>query len=582
MKNFKNRAIAFLLAFAMVATTMFSDVSMISADDTVVTSTEEAVASNEEAAPAAAATEEAAPSNEEAAPTETTEEAAPAATTEEAAQAETTDEAAPVTTTEATAPVTTTETTPAATETPAVTETPAAAPAETPAAATYTQAVSGSSSYNGVTVTVNAPVGAFQDGTTLAITPIESSSVNSAVAGAMGEDFSGAVAFDITFTCNGVEVQPVPGYNVDVNFTVTPASSIVDSSAETQDIKVFHLESEGSAAQQINAVTDVPVDATALVDSAANSFSIYVVAASGIPYTTTYEFYNDTNIIDADTQIVKNGDTLNRPASPEAAGKDFNGWYTADGVEFTGFGAVSSISATTTVKLYAHFGVGNYIYFMSGSGDDAEVLYTERVENGNNVDLTAHSAPVDTDHAFIGWNTSKNSSTALSTLSMGTTNITLYPVIKAAHWITYHTNGGTAVNPVYVLSGDPTVKPADPIRAGYTFGGWYSDEGLTTGYTFGTPLSSSIDLYAKWNADSTTIKVIYWQETLTPGQYNYVETSQVSVTTGTTVSASTYGTVKNYNYFHFDEAASDSNVKVKGDGTTVVNVKYAGYFKVNA
>jgi hypothetical protein len=33
MKNFKNRAIAFLLAFAMVATTMFSDVSMISADD---------------------------------------------------------------------------------------------------------------------------------------------------------------------------------------------------------------------------------------------------------------------------------------------------------------------------------------------------------------------------------------------------------------------------------------------------------------------------------------------------------------------------------------------------------------------
>jgi uncharacterized repeat protein (TIGR02543 family) len=37
MKNFKNRAIAFLLAFAMVATTMFSDVSMISADDGAVT-----------------------------------------------------------------------------------------------------------------------------------------------------------------------------------------------------------------------------------------------------------------------------------------------------------------------------------------------------------------------------------------------------------------------------------------------------------------------------------------------------------------------------------------------------------------
>jgi len=603
MKNFKNRAIAFLLAFAMVATTMFSDVSMISADDTVVTSTEEAVASNEEAAPAAAATEDAAPSNEEAAPTETTGEATPVTTTEEAAQAETTqtettDEAAPVTTTDEAAPVTTTETTPAATtettpaattettpaatETPAVTETPAAAPTETPAAATYTQAVSGSSSYNGVTVTVNAPVGAFQDGTTLAITPIESSSVNSAVAGAMGEDFSGAVAFDITFFCNGVEVQPVPGYNVDVNFTVTPASSIVDSSAETQDIKVFHLESEGSAAQQINAVTDVPVDATALVDSAANSFSIYVVATT-TKARATYKFYNGST--EVGSQVVKAGDTVILPTSPSEEGAVFTGWYdTADGTDGKLISTtVSNVTAGTTYKWYAHFETAHYVYYKESAAANARTLFSEKVIAGSEVPLDK-TFEVKTDKALIGWSTDPNATEALTEYTMGTSDVNLYPVIKEAHWLTFNSEGGTSVDPVSVINGSAPVKPSDPTKTGYSFGGWYTDESCSDSNAFNweSTLTENTILYAKWTPATANYTVVYWQESLTPGadgsiQYDYISSSSQSGTTGSNANISTFETaVYGFHYASYatNNTSDTTALTIAADGTTVINLYY--------
>jgi uncharacterized repeat protein (TIGR02543 family) len=605
MKNFKNRAIAFLLAFAMVATTMFSDVSMISADDTVVTSTEEAVASNEDTAPAAAATDEAAPSNEEAAPTETTdvaapaettgeatqaettEEAAQAATTEEAApaettQTETTDEAAPVTTTEATAPVTTTETTPAATETPAVTETPAAAPAETPAAATYTQAVSGSSSYNGVTVTVNAPVGAFQDGTTLAITPIESSSVNNTVAGAMGENFSGAVAFDITFSYNGVEVQPAAGYNVDVNFTVTPASSIVDSSAETQDIKVFHLESEGSAAQQINAVTDVPVDATALVDSAANSFSIYVVATT-TKARATYNFYNGNT--EVGSQVVKAGDTVILPTSPSEEGAVFTGWYdTADGTNGNLISTtVSNVTAGTTYNWYAHFETAHYVYYKESAAADARTLFSEKVIAGSEVPLDK-TFEVKTDKALIGWSTDPNATEALTEYTMGTSDVNLYPVIKEAHWLTFNSEGGTSVDPVSVINGSAPVKPSDPTKTGYSFGGWYTDESCSDANAFNweSTLTENTILYAKWTPATANYTVVYWQESLTPGadgsiQYDYISSSSQSGTTGSNADISTFETaVYGFHYASYatNNTSDTTALTIAADGTTVINLYY--------
>ena len=68
--------------------------------------------------------------------------------------------------------------------------------------------------------------------------------------------------------------------------------------------------------------------------------------------TVTYTFYVDGEVYN--TQTLKDGETLTAPADPEADGKIFDGWYTAetDGEKFTAFG-VQTVTETKTVDLYA-------------------------------------------------------------------------------------------------------------------------------------------------------------------------------------------------------------------------------------
>lgn len=66
----------------------------------------------------------------------------------------------------------------------------------------------------------------------------------------------------------------------------------------------------------------------------------------------TYTFYVNGEVYNI--QTLKDGETLTAPADPEADGKTFDGWYTAetDGEKFTAFG-VQTVTETKTVDLYA-------------------------------------------------------------------------------------------------------------------------------------------------------------------------------------------------------------------------------------
>lgn len=71
--------------------------------------------------------------------------------------------------------------------------------------------------------------------------------------------------------------------------------------------------------------------------------------------------------------------------------------------------------------------------------------------------------------------------------------------------VSFETNGGSAVATQSIESGKIAVKPADPSRTGYSFGGWYTDNSFGTAYDFGKAVTSDITLYAKWeNIPDTT------------------------------------------------------------------------------
>ena len=67
--------------------------------------------------------------------------------------------------------------------------------------------------------------------------------------------------------------------------------------------------------------------------------------------------------------------------------------------------------------------------------------------------------------------------------------------------VSFETGEGSKVDFQTTADGK-LVKPADPTREGYTFGGWYTDEACTQAYDFSTPVTADMTLYAKWTKNA--------------------------------------------------------------------------------
>ena len=82
---------------------------------------------------------------------------------------------------------------------------------------------------------------------------------------------------------------------------------------------------------------------------------------------------------------------------------------------------------------------------------------------------------------------------------------TLFKLGAVESWtVSFNSNGGSACDTKFVATADgKLVKPADPTREGYTFGGWYTDEACTQAYDFSTPVAADLTLYAKWTKNAT-------------------------------------------------------------------------------
>lgn len=70
---------------------------------------------------------------------------------------------------------------------------------------------------------------------------------------------------------------------------------------------------------------------------------------------------------------------------------------------------------------------------------------------------------------------------------------------KVNYNVTFDTDGGSAVSTAVVWNGRTLAKPADPVKDGYHFIGWYTDPSHKTLFAFGAmPIVENITLYACW------------------------------------------------------------------------------------
>ncbi|MBR0163525.1 MAG: InlB B-repeat-containing protein [Lachnospiraceae bacterium] len=87
-----------------------------------------------------------------------------------------------------------------------------------------------------------------------------------------------------------------------------------------------------------------------------------------------------------------------------------------------------------------------------------------------------------------------------------TNSFSLYTLVYTTvdtYTVTFNSNGGTAVMDAIVQQGATITAPTAPTKTGFTFGGWYTDAGLTTEWDRTQPINGNMTLYASWTQAAT-------------------------------------------------------------------------------
>ncbi len=304
-------------------------------------------------------------------------------------------------------------------------------------------------------------------------------------------------------------------------------------------------------------LTFVPVSVFAEDLQQDNSISVLSITPDEGTYY-TYVFTVDGKEIDR--QIVKNGDTLLEPQVPAQDGKVFTGWSP----EVT-FGLVSGLTGENkTIEVKAQFADGYHVYFKDNTG---RIIATKTGTTGEEITFGNVSFAVGTDEAITGWYEDAGRTKKVDSVTINGADITLYAKVEKGYWLTFESNGGSYVAPAFYANGTIAAAPDEPAKSGYTFAGWYTDEGLTMAANFGS-ITESDTLYAKWTEDTnTSYTVIHWLENADDDGYSYKESETKTGATGGTTRA----TANSYTGF---TAQTITQETIKGDGSTIVSVKY--------
>ena len=397
-----------------------------------------------------------------------------------------------------------------------------------------------------VTVHVTAAEGVLPNGAQLIVKRVTRKAILNAVEETVTEkdkEVDSAIALDITIVnADGIEIQPNGIVNV----------SFENVAVGGEEVNVYHVTDDAST------VTEV---ATNTQSFDANHFSIYVITGEKKVELTTFNFVaNEQNV---STQIVKTGDTLITPTAPDIAGKAFVEWQ-ENGSKFDGFG-VQTITKTEARTITAKYEDALYVYFYNPEG--TQIMRTEKVADHNGHDYSHVSYDVDATHKLVGWAADQNGTTNIAkniTVPEGSTSVNVYAIIKEGYWVTFDSDGGSAIDSQFVFDKISLNDQTTPTKPGYTFDGWYNgSDKVENGSAVTTPMT----LKAHWKATKVSYTVIHWWENADDDGYSFHESENKTGLTGTEANA----TAKSYEGF---TAQPVTKKAIKGDGSTIVSVYY--------
>lgn len=182
--------------------------------------------------------------------------------------------------------------------------------------------------------------------------------------------------------------------------------------------------------------------------------------------------------------------------------------------------------------------------------------------NGTTVTATPTAATAQYTYTFSSWSNVPGNVTAdVSNIqAVFTRTVNTYNV-------TFNANGhGTAPSAITNVEYNSTISaPAAPSETGWTFGGWYKEEGCTNAWNFGTDkVTGATTLYAKWTQNKYNFTISVASESAGYGSVSPASVTEIPhgalVTTdentftvnGTTVIATPSSATERYIYEFYD------------------------------
>lgn len=263
------------------------------------------------------------------------------------------------------------------------------------------------------------------------------------------------------------------------------------------------------------------------------------------------------------TVVAKNGESVSAPAAPEVPGSKFVGWYAGDNkVDFPL--PVAAITADVEMTVQARYDGALYVFFHS---HDGSIVETRSGKTGDVISVSGVSYPLAGDQSITGWCTDTALTNPVNSVTLENSNIDLYAKVETGYWITFESNGGSYVEPMFFAANTTAQKPSDPTRPGFAFGGWFTDAALTSVANF-AQIKVSTKLYAKWT-ERTDVQytVQHMIENADNDGYSLKETETKRGQTG----ALTRATANKYDGF---TAQTITQETIEGNGSTMVKVYY--------
>lgn len=179
---------------------------------------------------------------------------------------------------------------------------------------------------------------------------------------------------------------------------------------------------------------------------------------------------------------------------PTKQGHTFAGWYTGNNVTDGIFTETDKV--TSDMNLIARWiPVKVTITFEDYYGDKISV---QTVDYGTKVTPPAVPSRIGK-MKFVGWDKSVELNSVTSDMTVKAIYVTDTYTVK------FETDGGTAIPDEGVYTGEIPTKPADPVKSGFSFAGWFLDRTYQNEYKFDRALNADTTLYAKYNGDYITI-----------------------------------------------------------------------------